>query len=93
MVLNEDEKDLVDTWNHVLEEAKKCDGYDSHWNWGVYQITKELNTFHEEGIGNSKKKVPDHVELNGYLVTLRDKLKAYYKKYITPKLFEYELLK
>ena len=31
--------------------------------------------------------------LNGDLNSLRVKLKDYYKKYITPKMFEYELIK
>ena len=41
----------------------------------------------------SKKMVYDYPTLNGYLVTLRDALKAYYKSHITDKMFEYELLK
>ena len=59
----------------------------------MYQITKELNTYHEEGTGTSKKKVYDYPNLNSYLVSLRDNLKEYYKSHITDKMFKYELLK
>lgn len=67
--------------------------YDCKWKYGVYQITKELNTFVEVAKGKSKKKVWDDPELNGDLNSLRTKLKVYYKKYILPKMFEYELIK
>jgi len=93
MQLNDDEKELLDLWNKILSEAKQTDGYDSKWRYGVYQITKALNTFKEVGTGKSKKKVYDNPELNGDLNSLRVKLKDYYKKYITPKMFEYELIK
>lgn len=93
MQLNNDEKELLDLWNKILSEAKQTDCYDSKWRYGVYQITKELNTFKEVGTGKSKKKVYDNPELNGDLNSLRVKLKDYYKKYITPKMFEYELIK
>ena len=93
MQLNDDEKELVDLWNKILSEAKQTKGYDSYWRYGVYQITKELNTFTEIGTGKNKKKVYDYPGLNGDLNSLRVKLKDYYKNYITPKMFEYELIK
>lgn len=93
MKLNENEKELIDLWNKILSEAKQTKGYESYWRYGVYQITKELNTYKEVGIGRNKKKVYDYPELNGDLNTLRVKLKEYYKKYITSKMFEYELVK
>ena len=93
MFLNDDEKELISLWNKILDESKLTKNYDSHWNYGVYQITKELNTFNLEGKGKSQRKVYDYPELNGDLNTLRTKLKDYYKKYITPLMFEYELIK
>lgn len=91
--LNEDEKELMELWKKILEEAKKTKNYDSKWNYGVYQISKELNTFEKVGTGSKKQNVYDYPELNGNLNTLRSKLKAYYKKYISEKMFEYELVK
>lgn len=91
--LNEGEKELMDLWKKILEEAKKTKNYDSKWNYGVYQITKELNTFEKVGTGSKKQNVYDYPELNGNLNTLRAKLKVYYKKYISEKMFMYELIK
>lgn len=44
-------------------------------------------------IGTSKKTVYDYPNLNSYLVSFRNNLKAYYKSHITDKMFKYELLK
>ena len=67
--------------------------YNPDFNYGVYQIKKELNTSKIVGAGKNKKKVYDYPILNGYLDTLRTMLKIYYKSHITEKMFEYELLK
>lgn len=93
MTLDNEEKELIVLWNNVLKEAKKTANYNASFNYGVYQITKDLNTSHEEGTGSSKKIVFDYPNLNGYLTALKEKLKAYYKSHITDKMFEYELLK
>ncbi len=93
MTMDEEELKLIDLWKNIMAEAKKTANYNSMMTYGVYQITRELNTFHEEGTGNSRKKVYDYPNLNGYLVSLRETLKAYYKNCITDKMFEYELLK
>ena len=93
MQLNDDEKELIELWNKILSEAMQTNNYDCKWRYGVYQITKELNTFVEVTKGKNKEKIYDYPELNGDLNSLRTKLKAYYKKYITPKMFEYELIK
>ena len=62
-------------------------------NHGVYQITKELNTFTEEKKGKCKKKVYDYPQLNGDLNTLRTKLKEYYVSHIKERMFKYQLIK
>ena len=93
MTLDTDETELVELWNRILDEAKKTANYDSRLTYGVYQITKELNTSKTVGKGKNKKTVYDYPVLNGYLDTLRTMLKAYYKSHITEKMFEYELLK
>lgn len=91
--LDDDENALMELWYKILEEARRTANYNPEFNYGVYQITKELNTFHEFGTGKSKKKVYDYPELNGNLDVLRTLLKAYYKSHITDKMFQYELLK
>lgn len=80
-------------WDDILVEAKRTTNYNSRLTYGVYQITKELNTSYKVGTGKSKKIVYDYPILNGYLETLRIKLKDYYKSHITEKMFKYQLLK
>ena len=91
--LDEEEEALLDLWRKILAEARKADGYDEQFNYGVYQITKDLNTYKEIKSGSAKKREYDNPVLNGHLDTLRTRLKAYYKSHITAKMFEYELLK
>ena len=91
--LDDDENVLMELWYKILEEARRTVNYNPEFNYGVYQITKELNTFKTIGTGKSKKKVYDYPELNGDLDTLRTLLKEYYKSHITEKMFKYELLK
>lgn len=91
--LDNDENELLELWFKILTEARQTKNYDKTKTYGVYQITKELNTFHAEGKGKTKKNVYDYPELNGDLNSLRDKLKEYYKSHITEKMFKYELLK
>lgn len=88
-----DEQNMINLWYLIMEEAKKNDSYNPDLTYGIYQISKELNTSHKEGSGTKKKTVYDYPNLNSYLVTLRDALKAYYKSHITEKMFKYELLK
>ena len=88
--LDADDKYLLEAWNGVIEEAKKTENYNSIYKYGVYQISKELNTFHRNEEGEN---VPDYPELNGNLNTLKNRLKKYYIDIICKKLFEYELLK
>lgn len=88
-----EEQELIGLWELILEEAGKTANYNPALTYGVYQITKELNTSHKEGRGKFKKTIYDYPTLNGYLVSLRDTLKAYYKSHITELMFRYELLK
>lgn len=91
--LNNDEKKLINVWNQIMDEARKTANYNPEYNYGVYQITKELNTSQVVGTGKNKKTIYDYPVLNGYLESLRTMLKAYYKRHITKKMFKYELLK
>lgn len=87
------EEELMELWKKILEGAKKTENYNKELSYGVYQITKELNTFKTEIIGTSKKKIYNYPELNGDLDALRVKLKNYYNTHIREKMFEYELVK
>ena len=91
--LDDEEKKLLEVWNKIISASRKTTGYNPDFNYGVYQIAKELNTYKTIGTGKNKKTVYDYPELNGYLDTLRTMLKAYYKSHITEKMFAYELLK
>ena len=91
--LDDDEKELMELWFRILHEAQQTANYNPDFTYGVYQITKELDTYKEEGSGRKKTKVYDYPALHGDLDTLRVKLKEYYKSHITEKMFEYELLK
>ena len=91
--LDDDEKELMELWFRILREAQQTSGYNPDFTYGVYQISKELDTYREEGSGRKKTRVYDYPALHGDLDTLRVKLKEYYKSHITDKMFEYELLK
>lgn len=88
--LNKEEKELVGIWNNILNEAKKTENYNKKLSYGPYQIEIELNTLYKD---DNNKTVYDYPTLNGELENLKKKLKVYYGKYITQKLFEYELIK
>ena len=76
-----------------MSEAKRTPNYNPKLTYGVYQITKELDTFHFEGSGYRKKKVYDDPLLHGYLTSLRNQLKDYYLSVIKPDMFKYQLIK
>ena len=88
--LDFEEQNLIQIWNLIIELAKNTKNYNPNYKYGIYQISKELNTFTTDEEDN---KIFDYPELNGYLDVLRTNLKAYYDNRITPLLFKYELLK
>ena len=87
------EKKLCRLWTDLMSEAKRTPNYNPKLTYGVYQITKELDTFHFEGSGYRKKKVYDDPLLHGYLTSLRNQLKDYYLAVIKPDMFKYQLIK
>lgn len=87
----EKEKALLLQWAKVLHHAKKTHNYNKDFSYGVFQISKELNTSHKDEITGVT--VYDYPELNGHLNTLRALVKDYYLTEIVPTLFEYEFLK
>lgn len=93
MELNDDEKELIAMWNKIIGEAKKTSKYNENITYGIYQITKELNTFIVLTAGKYKKHIYDYPELNGNLNTLKTLLKKYFKNHIAKKMFAYQLIK
>lgn len=90
MDLNDDDKIIIDLWNKILEQASNTDNYNNKFKYGIYQISKELNTTYVDEKGDT---IYNYPQLNGNLNTMKNKLREYYKKHIEPKMFEYELLK
>lgn len=89
--VNDDEKDLFKLWKLIFEKAKETKNYNKELTYGVYQIYAELNTSHNDDV--TGETVYDYPELNGYLKSLKQKVKEYYNKEIVPTLFKYEFLK
>lgn len=88
--LTSEEKILLNLWEKILDQVIINKSYDKNKTYGLYQIKEEINTFHKNDDGIN---IPDNLQLNDLIVSLEEKLKEYYKKYIEPKCFEYELLK
>ena len=88
--ININQNGLIKIYESLLVEAKKTKNYNKTLAYGPYQIEMELNTSKKD---ENNKIIYDYPTLNGELENLKKKLKVYYAKYITPKLFEYELLK
>ena len=49
MNLDQDEEKLINLWSTIAKETIKTSKYNPKWTYGVYQITKEINTFTQEG--------------------------------------------
>ena len=91
--LTDDERNLIDIFDTIMNFAKKTNNYNNKYKYGLYQVDKEINTYHQIGDGKNMMKQYDHPELNTKINQLRELLSKYYEKQIQPKLFEYELLK
>jgi len=88
--LNKFEQNLIYTFKEILKEAKKTKNYNLKCKYGLYQINKELNISYKDETDTIIYYYP---ELNTKIIELKTKLSKYSDKYITPKLFKYELLK
>ncbi len=86
-----EEEKLIETWRHILDDAKRTEEYDTTINYGVYQIYKELDVdVIDEKTG---EKMAKYDSLRGNLRTMKALIRNYYNKEIVPKLFEYQFLK
>ena len=91
MTKNDEENILLSLWSKIINQAKQTANYNPGYNYGLYQIKTELNTFHTDP--DTGENIPDYPELNGNVETLASRIKDYYLKEIVPTLFEYEFLK
>lgn len=92
--LTEAEKGLVKQWDKVLDLASKTVGHQDSYTYGVYQIDVELNTKRTVQVNAKRNQtVYDYPLLNGEIKTLRTMLARYHADVITPKLWEFGLLK
>lgn len=88
--------ELMQYWLNVLNLVKTTEEYNYQWNYGLYQIDKEINIKIGSGTFNKKNEeilVPKYRKLDENISLLKDKLKNYYLKEIKNKLFLYQLLK
>ena len=87
---------LLQKWQEILKLIKTTKEYNPKFNYGLHQICKEINIKIETGDSN-KKNEPimeyKYSDLNDLIKELKEQLKEFYNKYLTPKLFKYELLK
>lgn len=97
LYVNSAERDeLVNLWKNVLQDAKNCIEYNSSWTYGLAQIENDLNledstqAVRKTGAMIMKKRYP---KLDADIKLLKEALKSFYDSKITPKLFQYELLK
>ncbi len=87
---------LIEGWNEIIEEIKKTDEYKSEYTYGLNQIIKEINIKIETGDFNKIGEpilAPKYINLNEMIRDFKKELNLFYEKYITEKIFKYELLK
>ena len=87
---------LLEKWQKILKFVKGTEEYNSKFTYGLHQICKDINIKVETG-DYTKKNEPilehKYSELNSLIKKFKEQLNEFYNKYITPKLFKYELLK
>ena len=87
---------LLQKWQDILNLIKQKKEYKLKFTYGLHQIDQEINIKVPTGDCN-KKGEPimeyKYIYLNNAIKELKEQLKEFYNKYITPKLFKYELLK
>lgn len=105
--LNQTDKNILNLWEEILEEAKQTWNYNPDYSYGLYQIIQELNTYVYNSQSYRKNELKElnlwkwekkqvsveYVTLNTKIDDIKKFLKEYYEKQIQEKLFIYELLK
>ncbi len=96
MKLNNDDLKLYNQWIKILNKAKISDEFNKNYNYGLYQIERDINIKIDSGSRNKKREpimVHKYPDLNSEISNLKDMLNKYYEDYIHEKLLKYELLK
>ena len=87
---------LLQKWREILKLIKVTKEYNPKFTYGLHQICKDINIKIETGDKNKKgESIMEYKysDLNDTIKELKEQLKEFYNKYITSKLFKYELLK
>ena len=94
--INKKNTELLQQWRKILKLVEITNEYNSIYTYGLHQICREINIKTETGDYN-KKNEPimgnKYDDLNDMIKKFKIMLNTFYDEYITPKLFEYELLK
>ncbi len=94
--INKRNTKLLQKWREIFKLVKVTKEYNPKFTYGLYQICRDINIKVETGDYN-KRNEPimeyKYSDLNDVIKELKEQLKEFYDKHITPKLFKYELLK
>lgn len=93
LVLDENDRKLINRWNSLLTIAKQTSEYKANYKYGMYQIMQELDTYQEVQRGLMLEKKYDNPDLHNNIIQLNKDVKKYYDELIEPLLFEFELIK
>lgn len=88
--LDKDDLSLLKAFDELFTLVKETKEYKECYQYGTYQIEKEINTFYKNDKG---KRVYNNEKVNTKLKELKDILDRYYREQLEDKLFEYELVK
>lgn len=94
--LDNTDKKIYNLWSEILTIAKDKGEFNPTYNYGLFQLDKDINIKIGSGSFNKKNEeimVPKYSNLDEKINLLKELLKEYYKTELKPKLFEYELLK
>ena len=93
--INKRNTNLLQKWQEILELTKTTKEYNSQFNYGLHQISQEINIKIEIGRNKKDEPIMEHKygRLNNTIKELKEELKEFYDHHLTKKLFKYELLK
>lgn len=95
LIINNRNTKLLQEWREILKLIKTTEEYNSKFTYGLHQIIKDINVKVEIGRNKKNEPIMEHKygKLNNKIKDFKEQLKEFYDKYLTSKLFKYELLK